>query len=184
MISKISWVAKSNLTLFAKRLKVWERNLVQALFKWLKQSVNWTALKSQSSRWLKRWKLPSVSVKTVHFLFNLENRAQTFRSIFIGKNFSKNIPIQKLSLPFEIQGRVQPMKTTSYLTNQNKGFMNSWKDEVWYKSFRKYLEVLTSSGIFGSPDLKYYEQDPQYAKESFHHSMYIIYYHIGVLNET
>jgi len=37
-------------------------------------------------------------------------------------------------------------------------------DEVWYRSFRNYLESMQSTGILAGSDVQYYEQDPQYAK--------------------
>ena len=41
------------------------------------------------------------------------------------------------------------------------------QDEVWYRSFRNYLESMQSTGILAGSDVEYYEQDPQYAKAGF-----------------
>ena len=48
----------------------------------------------------------------------------------------------------------------------SNGVSNSklFKDEVWYKSFRKYLESVQATGVLAGPDVEYYKQDQQYAK--------------------
>ena len=46
-----------------------------------------------------------------------ENRTQTFRLTFTGKNFSKNTLIQKSSLPYEIQGRGWPFSQSEHDIN-------------------------------------------------------------------
>ena len=45
--------------------------------------------------------------------------------------------------------------------------LNFSLDEVWYKSFRKYLESVQATGVLAGPDVEYYKQDPQYAKVKF-----------------
>ena len=67
--------------------------------------------------------------------------------------------------------------------------MNFTLDEVWYKSFRKYLESVQATGVLAGPDVEYYKQDPQYAKVKFSNrvfyfkSLHINFIHVVVAFE-
>ena len=86
---------------------------------------------------------------------------RTLQQVSRLKSYSNH---QRLRQSFRaIENFVETPKTAqivSFTVSNSKLF----KDEVWYKSFRKYLESVQATGVLAGPDVEYYKQDQQYAK--------------------